>query len=236
MNEIIVYRDSSSGQIIYNLITKERYFQKPTYQSIHYALDETNYHAIANNIRCIAMPKIACGLDKMDWKEVSKIIVDVFRFSGITIYVYVPGWELNSMPALEVFDTESVSEIFEQIGSDIVQACNSEGKLATDFSADAKNLCRPLVRDQFPKYRNKEQNDQLVKFIVSETFKSDEHYTSNQQKIDSTIQFLSEFDFTQSVYRTMSLSIYSKSSYKTLMYILIISTIWKNETQVPYTP
>ena len=79
------------------------------------------------------------------------------------------------MPALEVFYTESVHEIFEQIGSDIVQACNSEGKLATDFSNDAKNLCRPLVRDQFPKYRNKEQNDQLLKLIVNETFKSDDH-------------------------------------------------------------
>ena len=60
------------------------------------------------------LPKIARGLDKMDWKEVSKIIVDVFRFSGTTIYVYVPGWEIKCMPALEVFDTESVSKIFEQ--------------------------------------------------------------------------------------------------------------------------
>ena len=50
-----------------------------------------------------------------------------------------------ALPALEVFDTENVSETFEQIGSDIVQTDNSEGKLATDFSDDAKNLCRPLV-------------------------------------------------------------------------------------------
>ena len=113
------------------------------------------HHAIAKNFRCIAMPKTACDLDKMDWNEVSKITVNVFRFSGITIYVYVSGWEIVSMPALEVFDSEKVSEIFEQIGSDIVHACNSEGKLATNFSDDAKNLCRPLVRDQFPKYRNK---------------------------------------------------------------------------------
>ena len=49
------------------------------------------------------------------------------------------------MPALEVFDTDNVSKIFAQIDSDIVQACNSEGKLANDFSDDAKNFCRPLV-------------------------------------------------------------------------------------------
>ena len=119
----------------------------------------------------------------------------MFRFSGTTIYVYVPGWEIKCMPALEVFDTENVSKIFEQIGSDIVQTCNSQGKLATDFSDDAKNFCRPLLRDQFPKCRSKEQNDQWIKFFVIETFKKDEHYTFKKQKIDSTIQFLFEFDF-----------------------------------------
>ena len=72
MNELIFDRNSISEQIVYNLITKERYFQKPTYQSIHYALDEMKYHAVTNNFRCIAMPKIACGLDKMDSKEFSK--------------------------------------------------------------------------------------------------------------------------------------------------------------------
>ena len=71
----------------------------------------------------------------------------MFRFSEITIYVYVPRWEVKSMPALEVFYTESVTEMFEQIGSGIFQACNSEGKLAPDFSVDARNLRRPLVRD-----------------------------------------------------------------------------------------
>ena len=88
-------------------------------------------HAIANNIRSIAMPKIACGLDKMKWEEVSKIIVDVFQHSGITIFVYVSGQEIKDMPALEVFDTENVSEIFEQIVSDIVKVCKNENEIAT---------------------------------------------------------------------------------------------------------
>ena len=43
--------------------------------------------AIANNLRSIATPKIACGLDKGNWEEVSKIIVDVLQQSGITIFV-----------------------------------------------------------------------------------------------------------------------------------------------------
>ena len=46
------------------------------------------------------------------WEEVSKIIVDVFQHFGITIFVYDSGQEIKDMPALEVFDTENVSEIF----------------------------------------------------------------------------------------------------------------------------
>ena len=85
-------------------------------------------HAIANNIRSVAMPKIACGLDKMNWEEVYKIIVDVFHHSGITTFVYVSGLEIKDMPAHEVFDTETVSEIFEQTVSDIVKVCKNENE------------------------------------------------------------------------------------------------------------
>ena len=92
------------------------------------------------------MPKTACGLDKTNWEEVSKIIVDVFQHSGITIFVYASEEEIKEMPALEVFDTKNVSEIFEQIGSDIVKVCNNENEIATDFSHDAKNLCRPFLK------------------------------------------------------------------------------------------
>ena len=128
------------------------------------------YHALANNIRSVAMPKIACGLDKMNWEEVYKIIVDVFQHSGITIFVYVSGQEIKDMPALEVFDTEIVSEIFEQIVSDIVKVCKNEKEIATDFSNDAKNLCRPPLKEQFKNYRNKEQYDRLIAFLVNKTF------------------------------------------------------------------
>ena len=105
------------------MITKQRYFQKLTYDNIFNNLSEKKNHALSNNIRfrSIAMPKIACGLDKKCWDEVSKTIVDVFQHSGNTIFVYASGQEIKEMPALEVFDTGNVSSKFEQIGSDIVK-------------------------------------------------------------------------------------------------------------------
>ena len=157
--DILIFTDPKSGQIIFNLITKQRYFQKPTYDNIFNTLSEMKDQAIANNIRSIAVPKIACDLDKMNWEEVSKIIVDVFQHSGITMFVYASGQEIKEMPALEVFDTENVSEIFEQIGSDIVKVCKNENEIATDFS----------LRDQFKQSRNKEHKDRLIAFLVNET-------------------------------------------------------------------
>ena len=164
---ILILTDPKSGQIIHNLISKQRYFHKPTYDNIFNTLSEMKDHAIANNIRSIAMPKIACGLDKMNWEELSKISVDVFQQSGVTIFVYTSGQEIKEMPALEVFDTENVSEISEQIGSDIVKVCKNENEIATDFSHDAKNLCRPPLKEQFKKHRNKEHNDRLIDFLVN---------------------------------------------------------------------
>ena len=74
------------------------------------------------------------------------------------------------MPALEVFDTENLSEIFKQIGSDKFKVCKNENETATDISNDAKNFCRPPLIEQFIKYRNKEQNDRLIAILVNETF------------------------------------------------------------------
>ena len=168
INDILNFTNSKFGQIIYNLITKQRYFKKPTYDAIFNTLSELKDHAIANNMRSIAMPKIACGLDKMNWKEVSKIIVNVFHLSGITIFVYASGQEIKEMPAPEVFDTKNVSEIFENFCSDIVKVCKNENERDTDSSHDAENLCRPHLKEQ--KYRNKEHNDRLIAFLVNEMF------------------------------------------------------------------
>ena len=51
INDILIFTDPKFGQIIYNLITNQRYFQKPIYDAIFNTLSEMKDHAIANNIR-----------------------------------------------------------------------------------------------------------------------------------------------------------------------------------------
>lgn len=72
---------------VLNLITKERYFHKPTYDSITSALLICRLECVENNIQKIAMPIIGCGLDRLQWDRVSEIIKAVFRDTEIEILV-----------------------------------------------------------------------------------------------------------------------------------------------------
>lgn len=72
---------------VLNLITKERYFQKPTYDSLHNALLTCLSICSENNIQKIAMPLIGCGLDRLKWNKVSEIINQIFGNTNIEILV-----------------------------------------------------------------------------------------------------------------------------------------------------
>ena len=74
------------GRVL-NLITKERYFHKPTYDSLKSALLACWSECLHNDIKKIAMPTIGCGLDRLQWDKVSEIIKDIFKDTDIEILV-----------------------------------------------------------------------------------------------------------------------------------------------------
>ena len=73
---------------VYNLVTKFRFFNKPSYRTLEESLIAMKKHALANNVHAISMPKIGCGLDGLKWQTVKCIISNVFNSSGIRINVY----------------------------------------------------------------------------------------------------------------------------------------------------
>ena len=89
------------------------------------------------------MPKIACRLDKVDWSEISALLCNVFNSSGIKVYVYVSKAEINQIPSSTQYTNESIEEIFGIVGDEIVDNCKNGTEIATDFSNDAKTLCKP---------------------------------------------------------------------------------------------
>jgi O-acetyl-ADP-ribose deacetylase (regulator of RNase III) len=77
-----------TGNVI-NLVTKERYSDKPTYKTLTQALKGLKNLLIQYKIKNISMPAIGCGLDKLNLNEVKKIIYDVFSDSDINITMYL---------------------------------------------------------------------------------------------------------------------------------------------------
>lgn len=76
------------NKMVFNLITKRKYFEKPTYDTLRQALIGMKNYAVSKNINTIAMPRIGCGLDKLVWEnKVEKIIKEVFVNTDIKIIV-----------------------------------------------------------------------------------------------------------------------------------------------------
>ena len=73
---------------VFNLVTKERYWMNPVYATMRQCLTDLKRQCKAHSVNKLAMPKIGCGLDRMDWKYVKQIIQDVFRDTNIEIIVF----------------------------------------------------------------------------------------------------------------------------------------------------
>jgi len=72
---------------IYNLITKAKYWHKPTYNSLRETVLLMRKLALDKDVKFIAMPKIGCGLDRLQWDKTKEIIQEVFKDTNIEILV-----------------------------------------------------------------------------------------------------------------------------------------------------
>lgn len=73
---------------VINLITKSKYWQKPTYDSLRETLVDLKEICEENFIKTLVMPKIGCGLDRLSWKNVKKMLKEIFENTLINIEVY----------------------------------------------------------------------------------------------------------------------------------------------------
>ncbi|KAL0491083.1 hypothetical protein AKO1_009712 [Acrasis kona] len=80
--------DDESKRWVYYLVTKDRYFQKPTYASLESSLHLMRDHMLNNDVTKLSMPVIGCGLDKLEWPKVVEIITKIFEGTDVEITVY----------------------------------------------------------------------------------------------------------------------------------------------------
>lgn len=88
VGETAVLLDIKSGRYIYYLITKKRYNQKPTYDTLKSSLQAMKGHIVDHAVENISIPKIGCGLDRLEWDKVLNIIYEVFVDVEIVVSVY----------------------------------------------------------------------------------------------------------------------------------------------------
>ena len=72
---------------LYHLVTKQKYFEKPSYSTLRASLERTRTHAENNSIPKISMPCIR--LDQLDCDEVKLLIQETFRTSPVQVVVYI---------------------------------------------------------------------------------------------------------------------------------------------------
>lgn len=73
---------------VFNLVTKTRCWHKPTYDTLREALEDLKTQCLLSGVTKLAIPKIGCGLDGLDWECVKEFIEDVFKDIKIDITCY----------------------------------------------------------------------------------------------------------------------------------------------------
>lgn len=77
---------------VINIITKEKYWNKPTLSNLYLSLDNIEQciqNIISNNnIKEIRLPKIGCGLDRLKWEDVKPKIIELSNKFDIDFVVY----------------------------------------------------------------------------------------------------------------------------------------------------
>lgn len=74
---------------VYNLVTKEKVSDRPTYKNLIDALTDMKENMVDTDAKKVAMPKIGCGLDGLDWGIVRAIIKEVFEDTDIEILICI---------------------------------------------------------------------------------------------------------------------------------------------------
>lgn len=74
---------------VYNLVTKPTVADRPTYCSLETALKLMKQHMVVVGNTKLAIPKLGCGIDGLQWDKVKELILDVFEDTDIEILVCI---------------------------------------------------------------------------------------------------------------------------------------------------
>ena len=88
IGSVLIYFDPCFERYVFSLITKIRFYHKPTYESVLASLFELREMVIEAGISHLSLPKLASGYDKLDFNIIFERICQVCDPLPITIYLH----------------------------------------------------------------------------------------------------------------------------------------------------
>jgi len=86
IGDCFLHRDNLD--LVFNLITKSVYRKKPSLEDFKKSLFSLRDLLVEHDIRELSMPRIGCGLDRLDWEVVKKMIFSIFGDLHLSIKVF----------------------------------------------------------------------------------------------------------------------------------------------------
>lgn len=80
-----VYNDTT--KIVFNLVTKQFVYQKPSYETLYQSLQAAKEEMLEAGYIRLAMPLIGCGIDGLVWSKVKNVIQDVFADTDFEVQI-----------------------------------------------------------------------------------------------------------------------------------------------------
>lgn len=84
----VAYFENSPGEFVFTLVTKERYYEKPTYENLQKCLSELARICKELGVKYLCIPRLGCGLDGLDWNAVKRVIFMAADWGGLQMTVY----------------------------------------------------------------------------------------------------------------------------------------------------
>lgn len=106
---------------VYNLITKQWTYERPTYDDLVAALDNLKAAMVRDELNLLVIPKLGCGIDGLSWNVVRRLITATFQSTDITVMVAIP---LKFLPG----DTSAMSygEMWKEVFGDTYKGYQGE--------------------------------------------------------------------------------------------------------------
>ena len=176
--------DPTSRRYIDNIVTEERFFDKPDLSTLLTTLEAMKSHAAIHGVSTIAIPKIGCGLDQMNWQQVVKLLRYVFASSDIHVVVYtLESHGVHAMSSegdLEFYAEDEIERYSEDFYLD-------EKDLQTDFTKNSKS-CQPPCDEQLLYYSKKTSTTDLLNITC--TINQKNLWITSRNSISSTLTSL----------------------------------------------